>query len=368
MKLKSEIAATAIMGAFATVAISLLSVGCSSVKIDEGTYPVGVMLPLSGEDSEAAREVLRGMEMARDEINSSGGVSGVKMSLVLRDMAAKDFDFVDTFNALRRSGVKVLNIGFDKEVILRHKAISGCDDIFVNYLCTYPPVTIGSKNSTRIFLNGAQQGDIMASAVDADQKGERQLVIMNVDNFYGKSNADYLSFCLKTDKVKIYRDVFGSAEKDFDIFSTQIKRLWAEYVFYVGNGATLPDFVSSLAKCGYDKAVVANCGFLNFNFVPPNSLELLRIETLFQQGKLKGEVSRRFAANYKMKYAKDASWMAACGYDSIVLLARAASKQRFNPASMRGFFSNMKCEGAMGSIEFDASADTTMQIELVRQK
>ena len=69
MKLKSEIAATAIMGAFATVAISLLSVGCSSVEIDEGTYPVGVMLPLSGEDSEAAREVLRGMEMARDEIN-----------------------------------------------------------------------------------------------------------------------------------------------------------------------------------------------------------------------------------------------------------------------------------------------------------
>ncbi len=345
-----------------------LLTGCSGIKTDNGTYTIAVMLPLGGEDSFPASEVLRGMEIARNEINLFGGVLGVKIDLVVCDMSAKDFDFVGTFNALRRSGVKVFNIGFDKDAILRHKMIAGCDDIFVNYLCNYPPITIGSKNSTRIFLNSAQQGDVMASAIDASQTGERQLVIMSEDNFYGKSSADYLSFCLGGERTKIYRDVFGTSERNFDVFSDQVERLRAGFVYYIGNGSSLPNFVLSMAKSGYDKVVVANCGFFNLNFIPPKSLKLLRVETLFQQGGVNGEISKRFVESYKKKYGEDASWMAACGYDSIVLLSRAASKQKLNPASMRDFFSGLKYEGAMGIIAFDHTADTTMQIGLAHSK
>ena len=41
---------------------------------------------------------------------------------------------------------------------------------------------------TRIFVNGAQVGDLMASAVKRPDGGNVQLVVMNVDNFFGKAD------------------------------------------------------------------------------------------------------------------------------------------------------------------------------------
>ncbi len=366
MKSKSQTAFRRVLRALA-IFLTLFCVACSSVKIEQGSYPMGVMLPLTGDDAQVANDALRGMELARDEINKAGGISGIPLSFVVRDMSDKDFDFADTINALRRSGVKVLNIGFDREVIFRHKSISACDDIFVNYLCTYAPVTLGAENSTRVFLNGAQVGDIMATAVDKTQQGERQIVIMNVDNFYGKSNADYLSFCVSSDKAKVYRDVFGRAEKNFDIFSEQIKRLWADYVFYVGDGLTLPDFVSSLSKSAYEKSIVANCGFYNLDFRYTGKSPFFRVETKFQQGKVATVVSQNFVKNYKARYGVEPSWVAACAYDGITLLAEAVKDKKFNPAQMRKFFINKIHNGAMGEIKFDSSADSTMSLELARK-
>ncbi|MBQ6534941.1 MAG: hypothetical protein IJI37_07190, partial [Opitutales bacterium] len=61
------------------------------------------------------------------------------------------------------------------------------------------------------------------------------------------------------------------------------------------------------------------------------------------------------------------SWRAACGYDSVMLLAQAAQKARFIPSKMRAHFENLKHDGALGKIEFDKTADSTLEMSLVRK-
>lgn len=351
---------------FCTLAVFFCLCGCSTGD-DKAVYPIGVILPMSGSCAEASKDVVRGMELARDEINGTGGLRGIPVELQVRDANGDKFSFLEEFDLMRNRGVKVFNFGFGKESITKKKVVEKCDDVFVNFMCSYPPITLDMPNCTRIFINGAQEGDIMSTVVKREGEAEAQLVVMNVDDYSGKADADYLGFNLKVEKTKLYRDVFGEGEDRFDIFSTQIMRLYADYVFYVGYGSELPSFVESLSKAGYRKTVVANCGLLERDFTPPKGITFYSIKTLFELGKIDTEKSRRFVAAYKAKYGVAPSWKSAYGYDSIMLLADAAKKARFIPAKMREHFKNLKYDGAVGKIYFDATADSTSELALVKK-
>lgn len=341
-------------------------VGCSSEKARETSYPIGVMLPLEGNCAEASNEVIRGMEIACEKINASGGLDGIPVRLDVRNVGENGRSFLETFDSMRSAGVKVFNAGFGAECITKKNIVAKCDDVFVNFMCQYPPMTLDMPNCTRIFVNGAQVGDLMASAVKRSDESGVQLVVMNVDNFFGKADGDYLSFDLRREKTKLYRDVFGVGENRFDIFASQIMRLNADYVFYVGYGAELPAFTDSLSRAGFGKTVVANCAFNGGDFPVPSGVSLYRVRTAFELGETGGAESVEFAAAYKRKFGVAPTWKSAYGYDSIVLLSRALRKARFNPSKMRDCFKNAKYEGAVGKIEFDSQADSTSELSLVK--
>jgi len=340
--------------------------GCVSDSFD-AEFPICAIFPLTGDCGAAAKDVIDGMELAVSQINAAGGVDGIPLKLETFDTAQKDFSTLETFDLMRRRGAKVFCVGFGKEMIFPSRLLSQGEDAFVNYMFTYPPATIDSENCTRIFLNGAQEGDALAKIVKRDPENDVQLVTMSVDNPAGKSDSDYLNFNLKLEKTKLYRDYFSENEKRFDVFSTQILRLYAQYVFYVGTGAELPDFVSSLSNSGYKGVVAANCGLVRKDFGVPKNLKLYRVETLFEQGKIDTEISRNFRAAFRAKYGRDATWLAAYGYDSIRLLADAVKKARFNPAKMRDSFRNTQYDGAIGHISFDNTADSYSEISVVKK-
>lgn len=350
--------------------------GCSGTPAEnsggsrqEASYSMGVFLPLSGSNSKAAKDVLNGMRIAERHLNSGGGIGGVKLSLVVADTSSPDYEFSSAFNSMASDGVKVFNIGFGKETVFLCRSLAGEENIFVNYLSSYAPVTLDSSNSTRIFISAAQQGDIMAAAVDRSDGAEKQLVLMNVDNLLGKSNGDYLGFALNVGRTKLYKDVYGEGETRFGVFGEQIMRLWAQYVFYIGYGKELPAFLSHLGEAGFKGEVVADCGFY---YTPkpqvPKGIRLMRVETLFQRGEIKTPASLKFRRDYAAEYGEEPTWMAAYGYDSIILLSRAASEAKFNPREMREFFKEKSYDAAIGKISFDSSGDSSSELILAEQK
>ena len=83
-------------------------------------------------------------------------------------------------------------------------------------------------------------------------------------------------------------------------------------------------------------------------------------------GKINTPVSREFVAAYKAKYGKSPTWVAAYGYDSVVSLSKAVLAAKFDPAKMREYFKDKRIDGAIGSMDFDATADPLSELELVR--
>ena len=91
-----------------------------------------------------------------------------------------------------------------------------------------------------------------------------------------------------------------------------------------------------------------------------------KVATLFELGKIATPASREFAAAYRAKYGRAPTWVAAYGYDSVVELAKAVEAAKFNPSKMRDYFKDRKTEGAIGSMEFDRTADPLSELELTR--
>ena len=342
--------------------------GCSSApKFGENVYPMGAILPLTGENAAAAREALNGMELGAEKVNASGGIAGLKVEIVPRDAnGSGKLSFEENFDALRRDGVRVISVGFDEVVVPWHRRIAKCDDAFVNFLCQYPPATVDAPNSVRIFLNGAQDGDVLSKAVERSGRRDTRIVLMSVDSMFGKACGDYLAFCVRLEHTKLYADVFTQGTRDFSIFSGQIKRLFPDCVFYVGRGGELKSFVESVAKDGFRGTVASGAVFGFEPFKVPDGVKFFRTATLFELGKISTPASREFVAAYRAKYGKAPTWVAAYGYDSVVELAKAVEAAKFNPSKMRDYFKDRKTEGAIGSMEFDRTADPLSDLELTR--
>ncbi len=356
---------------FSTIALALFCViffGCAPVEKDNTSYPIGVLLPLNDSNTYASMDVLRGMELAVEQINSTGGLQGLMLKLLVKDASiGADRSFEESFDWLRSKGAKVINVGFDENVVPRHYRLLKADNVFINYLCQYPPATLDSENSTRIFINASQEGEMLSKLVDSVGSGERRIVQMSSDSLYGKACGDYLAFFLKTENAKFYGDVFSDGTKDFSVFSDQMKRLYPEYVFYVGRSAELAPFARSVASSGF-KGVFASSSVFNFKKFPlPEGMKFYRIATKFELGKLSNPTSKKFCADYTAKFGRVPTWLSAYGYDSIIQLSKAIEKTRFNPSKMRECFKNTSFDGAIGKVVFDSTADSKSELELVRE-
>ena len=333
---------------------------------------MGVFLPI--EDSNFAnisQDMLNAMNLAVEEINESGGINGKTLELVIKSSKEGDA-FVSSKNleTLINSGIKILHIGFTNQMVLEHKSLNQNSDIFVNYLAGYPPAVVLNNNSVRIFLNGAQEGELMAKAVEfipSEANAEKTMIVTGVDNFLGKSCSDYLLFQLRTENVKCYNDVYPFAEKNFDVFAQQCDRLNAKYFFMFGYGESENAILKSLIKEKFDGIFVSNCGFYDeFKGTLPANISFYKVSTLFQNDKINSLENKKFKAKYHARFGKTPTWYAAYAYDSIILTAKAA-RSGSDVATYKDFFVNKTFSGAIGNIQFDSAGDSISELELVRK-
>lgn len=331
---------------------------------------MGVVLPLGGKSADcvAGAEILSGMQIAASEINAAGGVGGKPLRLEIRDSAQEEFAFSETLASMSDSGIKLFHVGLDDAIVAQYKVFGRLSDCFFNLMTTYPPATTGTDNATRIFVNGAQEGDLLTEQIEVVDR-KQCYVVMNEDTLCGRSNSAYFCFNLNKGTAKAYADAFKRGEKNFGIFSGQIIRLKPRFVFYIGDGTELGDFAKSVRDSGYDGVLLATCGLLPVDAAKPMpGLRFGKLRTAYECGKVANDTSKKFVAAYEKKFGAKPSWLAAYGYDAVMLAARAASEPGVTSGSMRKFFSNKTFEGAMGKLKFDSSADLLSELEIVELK
>ena len=347
-------------------------VACSSQKECDSVVPMGVFLP-SHSDPKLAEEIKNAVQLAVMDVNSSASkMKGKPLVAVFKSDNTDMFSTCRDLRAFFASGnIKIFHLALDNQIIPEHKFLNSLGGVFINYMCKYPPITVLNKNSVRIFVNGAQECELMASAINKEKLPEgvdTKIVMLKSDDFVGKSCGDYLYFHIDGRDRKVYCDVYTKNETDFSVFAEQIERLAPKYFFAYTYGTENGAILEALKKYNFGGVFVSNCAYYESAkhedyFLP----ECYTVKTAYSLDEVLTEKSRSFRRRYLQTYKKQPLYVAAYAYDSVMLSAQAYNASA-NEGKMRDYFLGRKFEGAAGEITFDTAGDSTSQLKLVRLK
>jgi len=240
--------AAAILG-FATVAGF---VGSSSLEAQEKTVRVGIILPLTGADAEAAILIKYAAMMAIEEANAKGGVAGYKIETVILDSGTATAGQYDPAQAatntkkLITDPMVVANIG--PEMSGEGKAmtpiLSEADLATITPSSTNPDITDpkfaahfkpkGRAIYFRTVTTDAYQGPNMANFFAANLK-VKSIFILDDSGAYGVGIADSFQRQAEKNGIKVLgRDQLNPKEADYTIILTKIKALKPDALYYGG--------------------------------------------------------------------------------------------------------------------------------------
>lgn len=341
---------------FAVVVCAALfgCVGGGEKKAEFAEPKIGFILPMS---EPVAVDVLDGARLAAEELAAGGAEFGI----LSRDVSGGESPLKAVAD-LSENGVRVFCAGFDANIIAYHRAMSSMGGAFFNFMMFYPPATLEGKNSTRIFFNGAQEGDVLAAALlkSCGCAPLGDVTAVCDDSPEWKSMADFVGFELSSSERKMYRDYFARGESRFGLFAKQIFPLKTSAALYFGGGAEFGAFLEAMRNVGYDKPVARTRGLAPF--VGHRGGVYLALSA-FEDGVRTAE-GARFAKAFESRFGRKPSAFAAYGFDSVKLLAKAMLDSGFNVSKMRANFVSVSRDCATGRADFDSSADCTTPMVL----
>jgi ABC-type sugar transport system substrate-binding protein len=88
--------------------LALALLGCYQGKEKQEYLTIGALLPLTGADSEEGVRALNGLQLAKEEINENGGISGKKLDIIALNDRGNEKYVLQQYNELKNKGVKAI--------------------------------------------------------------------------------------------------------------------------------------------------------------------------------------------------------------------------------------------------------------------
>ena len=137
--------------------------GCTPKLQQQKYITIGALLPLTGEDSDAGLRAFNGLQLAKEEINESGGLLGKKLDVVVLNDRGDEEYIVQQYKALLKRGVAAIIGSSYSDPTMALARASETDGIpVISPTASNPEVTIGRRNVFRAIFTDDYQAEVMA--------------------------------------------------------------------------------------------------------------------------------------------------------------------------------------------------------------
>ena len=299
-----------IAGAAASFALAGLAAIPGSLSAQE-PIKIGHVAALSGGSAQSGEAITRGLSLAIEEINASGGIlGGRKIELLQRDdESVPPKGVVAARELISKEKVVAIFGGIDSPVALATVPIVNKEKV------PYMAVWAAGTGITR---NGAEPNFVFrVSAVDvlvdvklldyANKKfGSTKPGLLLVNNPWGASNETGLLEAAKTNAGLhiVGVEKFENADVDMTAQLTRLKEKGADTVIIVGNAAPGAQLMKSRERMGWTVPIVSHWGISGGRFpelAGPTAGDAHFVQTYSFFGK-QGTVGERVLAALKKKY------------------------------------------------------------------
>jgi branched-chain amino acid transport system substrate-binding protein len=315
---------------------------------------IGLVTALSGQSARAGEAITRGLTIAIEELNASGGVLGRKFELVRRDDEATPAKGVIAARELIfKEKVAVLFGGLDTPVSLAIVPIVNEAKVpFMGPWAAGTPITKNGANPNFVFRVSAVDEIVNKAMLAYSQKtfNAKNCGMILVNNPWGESNEKGLIAALTAKGMKPAGiEKFEANDVDVVPQLTRLKAAGADCLFMVGNVGPSAQVVKSLDRMGWKVPIVSHWGPAGGRFTElagPSARDVHFVQTYSffgKQGPVGDKVLKSLMAKYPdIKGPGDVTPAVgvANAYDAMMLVAEAIRRagKVDGPAIREGFY------------------------------
>ncbi len=315
-----------IVGFAAVVAFVLAFAGCSKKSSD--TIKIGGVAPLSGSVAVYGVECKNGIDLAIEEINAAGGISGKKVEFVCEDDEGSPDKTVNAFKKLiTKDGVKYvigsLTSGCTQAITTLAQASKV---IQIAPAATAPAITDAGNYIFRACFIDPFQGTVGGKFAAENLNARRAAVLYDGGNDYSVGLSENFQASFKANGGDIVAlESYSTGDKDFNAQLTKIKNANPDLVYLPDYYGTVALIAKQLRAQGINTPIVgadgwdglsANAGEEVLNGYYSNHYAADSTEPVVQN----------FVKAFSAKYNKLPNSFAVLGYDSVYILKDAIER------------------------------------------
>lgn len=351
--------------------------GCSSDIHDginmKGKVGFGAVIPCGADQRSGneyhrlGAEYHRGMLVAENTLNGSGGVEGKQVKVVVYDSAGEPEKGMDATRRLTRDfDVPFLAVAMPRVVDKAVTEYAGHDALTLRMDAGPAPETEAPR-ALRVFVSAKDEAALIAET--AMKESWNTVLVLAVEDRYGEAAADLTRNALKNtatsrvDRLALRRDSLALGAID-----EAVRKTAYDAVCIFGNGPEIPPVLRTLRKAGHKGAIIGNHAFGGKTVTSLDRPILRGIRFTAPAFSLGNDtpMSSRFRGEYRELNRDEPDLFSALGYDQVMIVFSAAkAEETFDAEPIRErILADKTFAGAAGTYRFDADGEARLELSL----
>lgn len=307
--------------------------GGDSASAEGGSFKIGVIGPLTGDNAAYGLAVQHGAELAAKEINEAGGINGASIELQAQDDEADPEKSINAYNTLKDWGMQMLVGTTTSGSCIAVAAETYNDNMFQITPSGSAVECVENPNVFRVCFSDPDQGTASAQYIGEHQLATKVAIIYDSSSVYSDGiRENFVAEAANQGIEIVASEAFTADSKtDFSVQLDKAKEAGAELVF-------LPIYyqeASIILKQAADKdfsPIFFGCdgmdGILTVENFDVSLAEGLMLLTPFSAD---AEDAQDFTAAYTETYGETPNQFAADSYDAVYAIKAAAEKAGITP-------------------------------------
>ncbi len=353
----------------------LLSVACAvlvSVPASADSIKVGFNVPLTGFAAADGNSALVGAELAVEQVNSSGGINGSMIELVVYDDQASPKESAPLAVKLITQDNVVAGISGSYSGATRAAATIYQENStpYISAYAVHPDITRAGDYVFRTSFMGEVQGRAGAKLI-GEMMDLKRVAMITLNNDFGKSLAN--GFKEKAgdfgiDVVNEYE--YSIKDREFGSIVTKVKSDNPDAIYASGYFFTAGPLVRQLRAAGVSVPIIGQEGYDSQKFIEiagPDAEGVIITTSLDRDSS--EQITQDFISGFQAKAGYPTDMVAASAHTAVLVLADALSRASDNSAAaLRDAIASSNVDASTGQISFNnlGEVQKDVQIQVVK--
>jgi branched-chain amino acid transport system substrate-binding protein len=303
--------------------------GCTKKAERQEYITIGALLPLTGEDSDEGLRGLNGLQLAKEEINKSGGILGKILDIIVLNDKGDEEYIVRQYNALKEKGVvAVIGSSYSNVTMALAQAAEKDGMPVISPTASNPDITKGRPNVFRAIFIDDYQAEVMAHFAHNSLNARTAVVLSNQNLGNSKLTSEVFTESFKKlggiiDSVEPY-----STDNDFAAILGKYAANPPDLFYCPENFIPAANLVNAAYETGLHNTYILGSdawdGLLTYVY-KPEAMEKVYYPAPFSFDD-KDEIVAQFVRNYFSSFSQMPLTGSATAYTSVYILAEAIKK------------------------------------------